>query len=68
MPVTLQIGDRVRLTCKYRGVQFHRGDAGTIVTVVAAGFPKGMTVYQVRLDKGEAALYPTFYEEELELE
>jgi hypothetical protein len=39
-----------------------------IVTVVAAGFPKGMTVYQVRLDKGEAALYPAFYEEELELE
>jgi hypothetical protein len=30
-----------------------------IKAVVAAGFPKGMKVYQVRLDTGEATLYPT---------
>jgi len=33
--------------------------------VVSAGFPQGMAVYQVRLDDGEATLYPSFYEEEL---
>jgi hypothetical protein len=66
MPQPFRVGDRVRLTHKYQGRQFHPGDAGTIVAVLAQGFPQGMSVYQVRLDDGEATLYPTFYEEELE--
>jgi len=64
----LQVGDRVRLTSKYQGRQFTPGEAGTIVTVLSAGFPRGMRAYQVRLDDGEATLYPAFYEEELERE
>ena len=66
MPVTLQVGDRVRLTPEYRGALFRPGDAGTIVAVLSPGFPRGMTVFQVRLDDGKATLYPTFYGEELE--
>jgi len=62
----LRAGDRVRLTSKYPGRQYRPGDLGTIVAVVRAGFPKGMAVYQVRLDAGKATLYPAFYEEELE--
>ena len=68
MAVPLQIGDRVRLTSKYCGVGFCPGDAGKIVAVLSAGFPKGMAVYQVRLDRGQATLYPAFYTEELEPE
>jgi hypothetical protein len=64
--VPLRVGDRVRLTPKYRGAQFRPGDAGTIVAVLSAGFPEGMVVYQVRMDDGEATLYPAFYYEELE--
>jgi DNA-binding NarL/FixJ family response regulator len=66
MPEPLQVGARIRLTSKYKGRQYHAGDAGTIVAVVSAGFPLGTAVYQVRLDEGTAALYPAFYEEELE--
>ncbi|HMF15295.1 MAG TPA: hypothetical protein VKE94_23435 [Gemmataceae bacterium] len=66
MSESFQVGDRIRLTSKYHGRQYHPGDAGTIIAVVSAGFPPGMAVYQVRLDGGEATLYPTFYEEELE--
>jgi len=65
-PEPLQVGDRIRLTSKYRGRLCHPGEAGTIVAVVSAGFPLGTAVYQVRLDDGTAALYPAFYEEELE--
>jgi hypothetical protein len=66
MPQPFQVGDRVRLTPKYHGARFRPGDAGTIVSVLSPGFPKGIRVYQVRLDDGEATLYPAFYEEELE--
>ena len=62
----LQVGDRVRLTPKYQGKQFHPGDTGTIVDVVPASSPQGETVYQVRLDAGKATLFPTFHEDELE--
>ena len=68
MAVSLQMGDRVRLTAKYHGLGFRPGDEGKIVAVLSAGFPKGMTAYQVRLDNGEATLYPSFYGEELEPE
>jgi hypothetical protein len=68
MAVPFQHGDRVRLTSKYRGLGFRPGEAGTIVAVMSAGFPKGLTAYQVRLDTGQATLYPSFYSEELEPE
>ena len=68
MAVSLHIGDRVRLTSTYRGLGFCPGDAGRIVAVLSAGFPRGMAAYQVRLDKGQATLYPAFYTEELEPE
>ena len=38
------------------------------MAVVSAGFPKGLTAYQVRLDSGQATFYPSFYSEELEPE
>ena len=66
MPQPFQVGDRVRLTPKYQGKQFHAGDTGTIVDVVPATSPQGKTVYQVRLDAGKAMRFPTFYEDELE--
>jgi hypothetical protein len=68
MPAPLQVGDRARLTSKYRGVQFHAGEKGTIVAVLSIRFPEGMRTYQVRLHKCEAALYPTFYQEVVEPE
>ena len=63
---SLKVGDRVRLTSKYHGARFRPGNAGTIVAVLPASAPKGTKVYQVRLDEGEATLYPAFYEEEVE--
>ena len=66
IPQPLRAGDRVRLTFKYHGARFRPGDVGTIVTVLSASTPNGMKVYQVRMDDGEATLYPAFYEEELE--
>jgi hypothetical protein len=66
MPQPLQVGDRVRLTHKYQGRQFHPGDTGTIVDVVPASSPQGEVVYQVRLDAGTASLFPTFHQDELE--
>src|SRR5262249_22198383 len=66
MHVPLHVCKRGVLCPKYHGVPFRPGDAGTIVAVASAGFPPGMAVYQVRFDDGEATLYPSFYEEELE--
>jgi hypothetical protein len=66
MSPPFQVGDRVRLTPKYRGSQFRSGDMGTIVAVLPPSSPQKGSVYQVRLDAGEATLYPAFYEEELE--
>jgi hypothetical protein len=66
MTQPFQVGDRVRLTPKYQGKQFHPGDTGTIVDVVQASTQKGGAVYQVRLDAGKATLFPTFHEDELE--
>ena len=60
-----QVGDRVRLTAKYLGKQFHTGDTGTIVDVVPAA-SQGAPVYRVRLDAGHATVYPTFHDDELE--
>jgi len=65
MATPLQVGDRVRLTCKYRGPRFRPGDMGTIAALMS-GFPQGMRVYQVRLEDHAATLYSAFYEEELE--
>ena len=66
MPQPLQIGDRVRLTPKYQGKQFHPGDTGTIMDVVPASSPQAEAVYQVRLDTGKSMRFPTFHEAELE--
>jgi hypothetical protein len=66
MTPPLQIGDRVRLTPKYQGTQFHPGDTGTIADVVPAASPQGQAVYRVRLDAGKAMLFPSFHEDELE--
>jgi hypothetical protein len=66
MPQPLQVGDRVRLTPKYQGKQFHPRDTGTIVDVVPAASPMGASVYQVRLDAGHATVHPTFYDDEPE--
>ena len=66
MTPPFQVGDRVRLTPKYRGSQFRSGDAGTIVAVLPPSSSQRSLVYQVRLDGGEGRLYPAFYEEELE--
>jgi hypothetical protein len=66
MTQPLQIGDRVRLTPKYQGTQFHPGDSGTIVDVVPAASSQGKAVYKVRLDAGKATLPPAFREDELE--
>jgi hypothetical protein len=66
MTQLLKVGDRVRLTPKYLGRQFHPGDTGTIVDVLPAAQPQVKTVYKVRLDAGKAMRFPAFYEDELE--
>jgi hypothetical protein len=66
MPPSFQVGDRVRLAPGYRRPQFRAGDTGTIVAVLPSPSAQGTPLYQARLDAGDAMLYPTFYEEELE--
>jgi len=66
MTQPLQVGDRVRLTSKYQGKQFHPGDTGTVVDVVPAASSQGTPVYRVRLDAGHAKVHPTFHQDELE--
>lgn len=66
MPADLRVGDRVRVAPGYRRPDYRPGDTGTIVAVLPPVAAQGLPVYQVRLDGGEATLYPTFYADELE--
>ena len=52
----LNVGDRVRVAPGYRRSVCHPGDTGTVVSVL-----------EVRMDRADATLQPTFYTEELEL-
>jgi hypothetical protein len=63
---SFQVGERVRLAPSYRCLRFRPGDTGTILAVLPSASTEGPPLYQVRLDGGDATLYPSFYEEELE--
>jgi len=63
----LQIGDRVRLKETLRRRGYSAGDTGTVTAVMLPATIAGEVVYQVRIDGGEATLYPVFYAHELEL-
>jgi hypothetical protein len=62
-----QIGDRVRLMVGRHLQGYSVGDTGTVTAVLLPATGAGDVVYQVRIDSGEATLYPAFYAEELEL-
>ena len=66
MTPPLQVGDRVRLSLLCRRAQFQPGDTGTIVALLPPSSPQGTPLYQIRMDAGEATLYPAYYEDELE--
>ena len=52
----LNVGDRVQVAPGHRRSVWHPGDTGTVVSVL-----------EVRMDRADATLQPTFYTEELEL-
>jgi hypothetical protein len=66
MDSCFQVGDQIRLAPSCRRFQFRPGDTGTIVAVLPSPTPQGTPLYQARMDGGDATLYPTFFEEELE--
>lgn len=66
MTPAFQVGDRVRLAPSSRHPEFHPGETGKIVAVIPPPSSNWKPIYQVRMDKGKAALYPAFYPEELE--
>jgi hypothetical protein len=66
VPPPLQVGDRVRLTPKYRGSSYRPGATGTVAKLLPPSTPGGMPLFQVRIDAGDAAFYPVLYADELE--